>query len=97
MKTSTIPSVRVEPGLRAELESLLGDDETVSEFVEASVRTAVLLRRNQSAFMARGLHALDTARRSGAYVEADAVVNKLQRKLGAALTGTPTRKPARQR
>ena len=93
MKTSTIPSVRVEPGLRAELESLLADDETVSQFVEASVRTAVLLRRNQSAFVARGLHALDNARRTGAYVEADAVVQKLQRKLDAARI----RKPASPR
>ena len=87
MKTSTIPSVRVEHALRAELESLLGDGETVSQFVEASVRTALLLRRNQSAFVARGLQALDSARRTGAYVEADAVVQKLQRKLDAARAG----------
>lgn len=90
MKTSTIPSIRVEPGLRAEVESLLADNETVSEFVEASVRTAVLLRRNQTAFVARGLHALDIARRTGAYVEADAVVQKLQRKLDAARARKPS-------
>ncbi len=90
MKTSTIPSIRVEPGLRAEVESLLADNETVSEFVEASVRTAVLLRRNQTAFVARGLHALDIARRTDAYVEADAVVQKLQRKLDAARARKPS-------
>ena len=55
MKTATIPSVRVEPELRAEVESLLSEGETVSEFVEASVRATVLRRRNQAEFIARGL------------------------------------------
>jgi hypothetical protein len=35
MKTATIPSVRVEPELRAEVESLLSEGETLSQFVEA--------------------------------------------------------------
>jgi Arc/MetJ-type ribon-helix-helix transcriptional regulator len=84
MKTATIPSVRVEAELRAEVESLLGEGESVSEFVEASVRAAVLRRRNQAEFLARGLRSLDDARRSGEYVDADVVVRKLQRKLDAA-------------
>lgn len=84
MKTATIPAVRVEPELRAEVESLLGEGETVSEFVEASVRESVLRRRNQAEFIARGMRSLDDARRTGEYVEADAVVQKLQRKLDAA-------------
>ena len=86
MKTATIPSVRVEPELRAEVESLLSDGETVSEFVEASVRFSVLRRRNQAEFIARGLRSLDDARLSGDYVSADAVIRKLQRKLDAART-----------
>ena len=40
MKTATIPSVRVEPDFRAEVEAVLADGETLSEFVEASVRVA---------------------------------------------------------
>lgn len=93
MKTATIPAVRVEPELRAEVESLLSEGETVSEFVEASVRATVLRRRNQAEFIARGLRSLDAARRSGDYVEADAVVQTLQRKLDAARK----RKPAKSR
>jgi hypothetical protein len=89
MKTSTIPSVRVEPELRAEVESLLVDGETVSEFVEASVRATVLRRRNQAEFVARGMRSLDDARRTGDYVEADAVVQALQRKLDAARKRKP--------
>ena len=84
MKTATIPSVRVEPELRAEVESLLGEGETVSEFVEASVRATVLRRRYQAEFIARGMRSLEDARRTGEYVEADAVVKKLQRKLDTA-------------
>ena len=93
LKTATIPSVRVEPELRAEVESLLGEGETVSEFVEASVRAAVLRRRNQAEFISRGMRSLDDARRTGNYVEADAVVQELQRMLDAARK----RKPATRR
>jgi len=81
MKTATIPSVRVEPELRAEVESMLGEGETVSEFVEASVRATVLRRRHQAEFIARGLRSLEEARRTGDYVNADTVVEGLQRKL----------------
>ena len=84
MKTATIPSVRVEPELRAEVESLLGEGETLSEFVEASVRATVQRRRVQAEFIARGLRSRDEARRTGEYVDADVVVEQLQRKLDAA-------------
>ncbi len=89
MKTATIPSVRVEPELRAEVESLLGEGETVSEFVEASVRAEVLRKRNQAEFVARGMRSLDDARRTGDYVDADAVVEALQRKLDTARARKP--------
>ena len=93
MKTATIPSVRVEPELRSEIESLLVEGETLSEFVESSVRATVLRRRHQSEFMARGLRSLDEARQTGDYVDADAVLQKLQRRLEAARQ----RKPATPR
>lgn len=84
MKTANLPSVRVEPELRAELESLLEAGETLSGFVEAAVRASVHRRRAQAEFVARGLRSLDEARRTGKYVDADVVVGKLQRKLEAA-------------
>jgi cellulose biosynthesis protein BcsQ/Arc/MetJ-type ribon-helix-helix transcriptional regulator len=84
MKTATIPSVRVDPEFRAEVESLLGEGETLSEFVEASVRATVQRRRVQAEFIARGLRSRDEARRTGEYVDADVVVEQLQRKLDAA-------------
>lgn len=53
--TSTIPSIRVEPDFRAEVEPVLAERETLSQFVEASVRASVERRRMQAEFIARGL------------------------------------------
>ncbi len=84
MKTATIPSVRVEPELREEVEQLLGEGESLSEFVEMAVRSAVRQRQNQAEFVARGLSSLKRARQTGGYVEADEVLRKLDGKLLAA-------------
>jgi len=84
MKTATIPSVRVEPEFRAEVEAVLTGDETLSEFVEAAVRESVARRRVQAEFIARGLRSRDEARRTGQYVDADVVLKHLQRKLDTA-------------
>jgi hypothetical protein len=84
MKTASIPSLRVEPELRAEVESMLGEGETLSEFVETSIREKVERRRAHEEFIARGLRSRDQARQTGDYVDADVVVANLQRKLDAA-------------
>ena len=84
MKTATIPSVRVEPEFRAEVEAVLTEDETLSEFVEAAVRDSVARRRVQAEFIARGLRSRDEARRTGEYVDAEVVLEQLQRKLDTA-------------
>jgi len=53
MKIAVIPQVRVEPELRVDLDSVLLPGETLTDFVEASVRRAVESRRVQSDFTAR--------------------------------------------
>lgn len=84
MKTATIPSVRVDPEFRAEVESVLGQGETLSEFVEASVRAGVQHRRVQAEFIARGMRSRDEAHRTGEYFDADTVIEQLQLKLDMA-------------
>ena len=84
MKTATIPAVRVEPQLRDEIESLLGEGETVSQFVDAAVRASVQRRRAQAEFIERGLRSRQEAQRTGNYVDAEAVVDALRRKLDIA-------------
>ena len=86
MKTTTIPSIRVEPDFRAEVEAVLTEGETLSQFVEASVRASVERRRMQAEFIVRGLRSRDEARRTGDYVDADVVLDNLQRKLEAVRT-----------
>jgi predicted transcriptional regulator len=84
MKTSTIPAVRVEPELREQLEQVLQEGETLSSFVETSVRETVRRRIEQAEFVARGLASLDAAKQNGRFVKADDVLAKLQARLDAA-------------
>jgi predicted transcriptional regulator len=91
MKTATIPSLRVDPELRRSAESVLHEGETLSRFVEQAIRQTVAWRRAEQEFIARGLVARDRARQSGRYVEASAVVDRLQRLLDKARSGnSPT-------
>lgn len=84
MKTAILPSIRVEADFRAEIEAALGEGETLSEFVEAAVRAGLERRRLQAEFIARGLRSRNAARRNGDTVDADTVLESLQRKLDAA-------------
>lgn len=84
MKSATIPSVRVDPAFRSEVEQVLGKDESLSEFVESAVRASVRQRQNQSEFLARGRRSLADAKKTGVYFDAGVVLNRLEAKLAAA-------------
>ena len=77
MKTATIPSLRVDPELRHAAESVLQEGETLSSFVEQSLRTSIDHRRAQQAFISRGLAGRDEAQRTGEYFTADEVLREL--------------------
>lgn len=83
VKSAVIPQIRVEPALRAELESVLQPGETLTDFVEATVRNAIAFRRVQNAFHARAQAASDEYRRTGASVPVETVLKRLQTKLDA--------------
>ncbi|CAG9193481.1 Prevent-host-death protein [Burkholderia vietnamiensis] len=92
MKTATFPSIRVEPELREAAENVLQEGETLSAFVEQSIREGIERRRLQSEFIARGLASRDDARRTGEYVSAADVLERLGRRLEALRDGKrPTR------
>lgn len=57
MKSATIPALRVEPELREAVEDVLGENETLSSFMESALRAGVGRRRHQREFIARGLAA----------------------------------------
>lgn len=83
MKSANFPAVRVEPELRDAAENVLREGETLSNFVEQSIRLNIERRQAQDEFIARGLAARDRARRTGDYIDADEVLRGLQAKLDA--------------
>lgn len=78
MKTATIPSLRVAPEFRQAAESVLHDGETLSGFVEQSLRANIERRRFQQEFVTRGLAARAQARLSGEYYPAEEVQRELE-------------------
>ena len=81
MKTATMPALRVQPELRQAAEDILRPGETLSAFVEDSLRRNVEFRRTQQEFIKRGLASRDAAKESGEYVSAAKVLSKLSAKL----------------
>ena len=90
MKSATIPALRVQPELRQAAEEMLQPGETLSGFVEESLRRNVERRLAQRAFLARGLASRDAAKKSGKYVTADVVLSKLSRFSPSGLSGRRT-------
>ena len=78
MKTAILPQVRVDPQLRAELEAVLREGESLSEFIEATVRSTVEYRRTQAEFHARGEAAWRRYQRNGESYPASQVVSELR-------------------
>jgi hypothetical protein len=83
MKSAVIPQIRVEPELRSELESVLHPGETLTAFVESTVRSAIAFRRVQIEFHARAQAASQEYHRTGVATPVDAVLDRLQAKLDA--------------
>ena len=77
MKTATMPALRVEPELRQAAEEMLRPGETLSAFVEDSLRRNVELRRTQQEFIVRGLASRDEAKKTGVYFSAGEVLQEL--------------------
>lgn len=89
MKSATLPSLRVEPELRDAAESVLQDGETLSGFIEASVRETIERRRARSEFIARGLASREDAKHTGKYFAAGAVHAELGQILSRARAKVP--------
>jgi predicted transcriptional regulator len=86
MKTASLPSLRVDPELRSAAESVLREGESLSSFMEQSLRANIEYRQVHQAFLARGLASRDEARRSGEYFAAEDVLHELDAMLDRAET-----------
>ena len=80
MKTATLPAIRVEPELREKIESVLDPGETLSSFMEATLRNAVEFRAIQNEFHARGQRSQEHYDATGISYSTEEVVEKLRAK-----------------
>ena len=83
MKTAQLPPVRVEPAIREEIESVLRDGESLSQFVEAATLQAARRRKAQQEFLARGRASLAQARKTGEFYPLDEVLDRMRARLVA--------------
>src|SRR4051794_5338470 len=80
VKNATLPAIRVEPELREKIESVLGQGETLSSFMESTLRSAVEFRAIQNEFHARGKRSQEDYDASGVSYSTQEVVEKLRAK-----------------
>lgn len=95
MKTATLPSLRVDPQLRDAAQSVLQEGETLSGFIEASVRESIDRRRMRAEFVARGMASREAAQTTGVYFAAGDVHAELGQMFQQARAKVLRQKPAR--
>ena len=67
--------------IATELEGVLEQGESLSQFVESAVRTMVARRKNQAEFIRRGIVAIEATKRAGGGISAELVIARLETKL----------------
>lgn len=81
MRTSTLPQVRVEDEFRAAVESVLREGETMTSFIEDTMRRAVEHRRVEDEFHARGRRAWEECKRTGVSTPVDEAFDRIEAKM----------------
>jgi hypothetical protein len=78
MRTATLPAVRVSPDTRSLIESVLREGETLSTFIEQTLKQQALQRKEDAAFYARGLAAAKRIDEGGKTYTLDEVMTSLR-------------------
>lgn len=81
MRSATFPPIRVKPEVRAEVEAVLREGETLTQFIEEAVVAAASWRRVQSEFVTRGEAAIEHWKHEGGGHGVDEVMADLQARL----------------
>lgn len=84
MRSATFPPIRVEPEVRAEVEAVLREGESLTQFIEDAVVAAAAWRRVQAEFVTRGEAAIQRWKQEGGGHEVDEVMADLQSRLDEA-------------
>ena len=87
MKPSNFYSVRIDSRLRNAAEKVLESEESLSSFVEHSIRYQVQRRNLLRTFVERGLASAAEARHSGEYFSTDEVLTELDQIIDAQQRG----------
>lgn len=91
MRSSTFPPIRVEPEVRAEVEAVLREGESLTQFIEEAVVAAAAWRRVQAEFVTRGEAAIARWKQEGGGHSVDEVMAELQTRLDEAKRGATKR------
>jgi hypothetical protein len=81
MRSATFPPIRVEPEVRAEVEAVLREGESLTQFIEQAVVSAAAWRRVQAEFVNRGEAAIERWKQEGGGRTVDEVMAGLQTRL----------------
>ncbi len=81
MRSATFPPIRVEPEVRAEVEAVLREGESLTQFIEEAVVAAAAWRRTQAEFVHRGEAAIERWKKEGGGHSVDEVLAGMQRRL----------------
>ena len=81
MRSATFPPIRVEPEVRAEVEAVLREGESLTQFIEEAVVAAAARRRAQAGFVLRGEAAIARWKREGGGHTVDEVLAAMQGRL----------------
>jgi hypothetical protein len=84
MKTAQLPPARVTAAVRAEIEDVLLEGESLSHFVEQAATDAARRRKAQEDFVARGRVSLARAIESGELDAAGEVLDAMKSRLDSA-------------
>ena len=87
---TTMSALRIDQTLLEAAQTILTKNETLSAFVESTLRDAIARRRLQREFVAQGVLSADEARRTGEYVDAAEVQVELGTMLKAARAAKTT-------
>ena len=97
MKTATLPAVRVTPEVRQLVESVLKEGESLSTFIEETVKKHAQWRKEDEAFYARAAKASQALREGGKFYTAEESIARLraqvQRARDSQTMGVPPTKP----
>ncbi len=78
MRTATLPAVRVSPDTRALIESVLKEGESLSTFIEETVRKHAAWRKEDEAFHARAALASKRLAEGGKFFTAEESIARLR-------------------